>query len=471
MGPMVAPGKTRSTASQHRAPERPAAPSAMTGATILRLVLIGGAVVVTGLWWSNTAASSVHGLGPWLTAAGRVAGLFGSYLVLVEVMLLARLGWFERAVGFDRLAAWHRALGTNVVVLLVVHVLLIVWGYGLTLHKPLLSEGWHVITTYPDMIKATVGTVIFLLVAVTSARFARRHLSYEAWYWVHVTTYLAVALTFFHQTSTGVDFVGHPVDRLAWTAMYLVVAGCVVAWRLVLPTKRWLRHRMTVNRVVQEADGVVSVWISGVRLDELGARAGQFFLWRFVTPGHLWSAHPYSVSAVPRAERLRITVRAVGGHSSALAHLHHGTPVLSEGPFGTFTDRRRTRERTLLIAGGSGISPIRALAEDLTARRNRGPGDVVLLYRVSHPGNLALRRELDQLAQRRGLVVHYLVGRRGELGYDPLGPDRLRRLVADISQRDVFVCGPAGMAVATIDSLRRLGVPIRQIHTEDFVLR
>ncbi len=406
-----------------------------------------------------------------MTSAGRVAGLFAGYLVLVEVLLLCRLRWFEAAVGLDRLVSWHRALGTNVVILIIAHVLLTVWGYGLTAHHAVLAELWNVTTTYPDMLKATAGTVIFVAVGLSSARFARRHLSYEAWYWVHVTTYVAIALTFFHQTSTGVDFVGHPLNKAIWTGLYLAVAGCVVIWRVIVPARKWFVHRMTVERVVPEADGVVSVWIRGVRLDELGARAGQFFLWRFVAPGHMWSAHPYSVSAVPTGHRLRITVRAVGGHSAGLARLRHGTPVLAEGPFGTFTEQRRTRRAILLIAGGSGISPIRALAEAFTATQPGSAGEVVLIYRVSREANLALRHELDRLAARRGLTVLYLVGSRAELGYDPLGAQHLGRIVPDVRRRDVFVCGPPGMTVATIAALRHLGVAERQIHTEEFVLR
>ncbi|MDQ2726101.1 MAG: ferredoxin reductase family protein [Actinomycetota bacterium] len=468
---------TRPDARAPGAPPRsfpsPMSPAPLFGgsAATLRVVLLAGGLAVAGLWWADTTSAAVHGLGPWVTSAGRVTGLFGGYLVLVEVLLLCRLGWFERAVGLERLAAWHRALGTNVVILIMAHVLLTAWGYGLTAHHAVIGELWNVITTYPDMITATAGTVIFLAVAVSSARFARQRLSYEAWYWVHVTTYVAIALTFFHQTSTGADFVGHPFNKLLWTGLYLAVAGCVLIWRVVLPVRKWLVHRMIVEKIVPEADDMVSVWIHGVRLDELGARAGQFFLWRFLTPGHVWSAHPYSVSAVPTRDRLRITVRAVGGHSAALAHLRHGTPVLAEGPFGTFTEQQRTRRAILLIAGGSGISPIRALAEAFTATRTGAAGEVVLLYRVSREANLALRRELDRLAARRGLTVLYLVGSRSELGYDPLGARRLGQLVPDVRGRDVFVCGPEGMAVNTIDALRHLGVPPRQIHTEEFVLR
>ncbi len=459
---------------------RPPEPVPIPGRLTVRVALVAGGVAIAGLWWVNTIAGSLSGPGAIVTALGRVTGLFAGYLVLVQLLLLARLPWFERAVGLDRLTGWHRGLGTNTVVLICAHVLLTVEGYSLTASHATLSEAWTVLSTYPDMLKATVGLALFLLVGITSGARLRRRLSYEAWYWLHVSAYLAVALAFFHQTSTGADFRGgdprHVAARLLWTAMYGAVALAVLWWRVALPVRGWFRHRLLVEQVVPEADGVVSVWVRGRNLHQLGGRAGQFLLWRFATPGHLWTAHPYSLSAPPTAHRLRLTVKDAGDHSRAMARLHPGAPVLAEGPFGHFTAQQANRDRVLLIAGGSGIGPVRALAEDLTnqptpAGRLRRRGAVTVLYRASAATDLALAAELDSLADAGLLTVHYLVGRRTELGGDPLAPAALAALVPDVTDRDIFICGPAGMNATVQRSLRRLRVPRRQVHVEEFSLR
>ena len=434
---------------------------------------------MAALWWVDTVAGSLTGLGAEVTATGRVTGLLGGYLVLVQVLLMARLPWFERAVGLDRLAAWHRGLGTNTVLLLCVHVLLTVEGYSLTSHHATLDEGWTVISTYPDMVKASIGLALFLLVGITSGVRLRRRMSYEAWYWLHVSSYLAVALAFFHQTSTGADFVGsdlpHVAARVLWTAMYLAVALAVMWWRIARPVRGGLRHAMVVEKVVSEANGVVSVWVRGRHLTELGGQAGQFLLWRFVTPGHVWTAHPYSLSAPPTPQRLRLTVKDAGDHSSALARLRPGVPVLAEGPFGHFTAAAASSRRVLLVAGGSGIGPIRALAEELSdARLTRGQrrrgDDVIVLYRVSSADDLALADEWDALAAAGRIHVRYLVGRRRDLGFDPLGHVPLARLVPDLAHRDVFVCGPPEMNTTVRNSAAALGVPRRRVHVEEFSL-
>lgn len=424
-------------------------------------------LVVVALWWTSTPARGVHGAAAVMTDLGRVCGLLAAYLMLVELLLMARVPVLERAVGLDRLAAWHRGLGTNIVVLMVTHVLLIVWGYGLSDHHQPVSELFTVITTYPEMWKATIGTVLFVAVGVASARRLRPRISYELWYLLHLTVYASVLLVYGHQTANGAEFVGHPANRVLWQLMYVAVAICLVVWRLVLPLAKIARHRMRVERVVEEAPGVVSIWIKGRHLDRLHLQAGQFLLWRFLAPGHWLTAHPYSLSAAPRPDRLRVTVKAAGDHSGAIAGLHPGTFVVAEGPFGHFTAARATRGKALLIAGGSGIGPVRALAEELVARGD----DVIVVHRVRTARDLALWRELRRMAQEPRLLVHGVVGSRTELGYDPLAADLVAASVPDVLDRDVFICGPTGLTHGLVRSLRLLGLSDEQIHTEEFALR
>ena len=218
------------------------------------------------------------------------------------------------------------------------------------------------------MLTALIGTIVFFAVGLSSARLLRNRLSYEAWYWLHLTTYVAIFLTFLHQISAGVHFVSNPLNRAVWILLYLGTAAAILTWRVVLPVVAAWRQRLRVDRVVIENSGTTSVWFSGKRVDELGIRAGNFMLFRFLSWGHLLTAHPYSISRIPQAGVLRITVGALGDHSRRIRELRPGTLVFAEGPFGHFTADRASRTKILLIAGGAGIGPICALAEELTAR-------------------------------------------------------------------------------------------------------
>lgn len=426
----------------------------------LALLALANACAVAGLWLVTGGPADVHDLSSALTAAARVAGLLGAYFVLVELLLLARIPLLERIAGFERLAAIHRVNGRVALGLLLGHAALITAGYTIGDRISLLDELDRLITGYPGVITAIAGLALLVAVVVTSAVAVRRRLRYETWYFVHLYAYLAVALAFSHQLATGTDFVARPGARAYWYALYGVTLGVLVVFRLGLPLARSLLvHRLRVERVVEESPGVVSVEIGGVRLDRLRARAGQFFSWRFLTRDRWWESHPFSLSAAPDGRRLRITVKGIGDYTAALKAIPPGTRVIAEGPFGSFTAAARRRPRVALIAGGVGITPIRALLEDMPG----GPEDITVVYRALSDDDVILRSELDELAGRRGVEVHYELG-----GHDVLTPERLQALMPDIALRDVYVCGPPAMVEATRASLGRSGVSRRHIVTERF---
>src|SRR2546430_4957777 len=154
-----------------------------------------------------------------------------------------------------------------------------------------------------------------MAVGIVSARIARRRLRFETWYFVHLYTYLAIALSFAHQFATGNDFATRPANRLFWVALYVVAFGNLALYRVAIPLRGALRHRLRVASIVPEAPGVVSIYLTGHHLGDLRADAGQFFLWRFLTRQGWWQAHPFSLSAAPNPHWLRIMVKASGDHT------------------------------------------------------------------------------------------------------------------------------------------------------------
>lgn len=448
------------TVSERRAapPVAPVPPRSPAGPVLA--VLWAGAAAVLALWWSGTG--SVVGAAGWLTGAGRIAGLLCGYACAVVVALVARVPLLERRIGSDRVARWHAMAGRYTICLLVAHVALILAGYAAQDGRSIVHETLTVVLDYPEMLKATAGTVILLAVGVTSARAVRRRTGYEFWYYVHLLTYAAVFLAFGHQLALGNDLNGRPVATAAWYALYLGAAGLVLWFRVLVPVRLNLRHRLRVESVQREAPGVYSVVVRGRRPDALGAVAGQFFRWRFLGAGLAWTSTPYSLSAPPRDGRMRITVKALGGHSARVALLRPGTRVWAEGPYGAMTADRRGASKALLIGAGVGITPLRALFETL-------PGEVTVLYRARSAEDLALGSELEAIARWRGARVLYALN--GPGGQRPdLGAGSLRAAVPDLAGHDVYLCGPHGFARDVYESLRAAGVPDRRIHHESFEL-
>lgn len=433
------------------------------------IVLIGiNAAVVVAMWVRHGGLNQLGSASAKLTAAGQLTALIGTYAALVQVLLMSRSPWLERRFGMDGLAQWHRWLGFGVTILIGAHVVFTTVGYALGDGHSVPAEAWSLLTTYPYVLMATVATGLLVMVAVTSIRTARRRLSWETWRFLHLYAYLAIALAFGHELAVGTDFVDDPIARVYWIALYVALGLCLLAFRVGHPWRMTLRHRLRVAQIVPEAPGVVSLYITGRELDQLQARGGQYFRWRFLTRQAWWRTHPFSLSAPINDRYLRLTIKGVGDDSRGIQGLHPGTRVGVEGPYGLFTAQRQRRSKVLLIAGGIGITPLRALIEEIPPKKDA----ITLIYRARSSDDIVFRNELEKLIRDRRGTIHYLIGRRGTpaLPDDPLSAQTLRRLVADIEARDIFVCGPASMMERVREVLRTIGVPDRQIHFERFAL-
>jgi predicted ferric reductase len=436
-------------------------------------VAVATVAVVAALWAVHGGISDLTGgRAAQLTSLGRLAGLVSADLLLLQVLLMARIPWIERAFGQDALARQHRLVGFTSVTLMVAHVGLITAGYAATDRAGLGAEAWDLTAHYPGMLLAVAAFGLVVMVAVTSMRAARRRLRYESWHLLHLYAYLGVALALPHELWAGADFTDSPLARAYWWSLYGAAVGAIVVFRVGLPVWRNLRHGLRVAKVVREAPGVVSVHLTGRDLDRLPVRAGQFFLFRFLDgPG--WSrANPYSLSAAPRRDRLRITVKDLGDGSGRLARLRPGTKVLIEGPYGRLTSDVREGRGVTLVASGIGITPLRALLEEL----DTAAGPVTLIYRAGNPDEFLFRDELDRLAAARGARVVYLPGRRlrSRASWLPESAghlsdvEALRRLVPDIAANDVYVCGPGPWMEAVACAAGAAGVTPERIHAERF---
>jgi predicted ferric reductase len=446
---------------------------------LLEATAIGSVVVVIVAFLLRGGVAGLTSSGAILIAVGQVLGLVVTDLLLIQLLLSARVPWVDRVYGMDRALKAHRILGRVTIPMVLVHAGSLVAGYAAEDNLPArtawLVEPWRMLHGVPDMVTATISLTLLVAVAVTSVRAARNKLGYERWHLVHLTAYAAVALSLPHQLADGSDIAGHPPERAYWLGLYLLTAGSIVWWRALVPLARSIRHAPYVEQVVPEAPGVWSVWIRGRSLDRLGAQAGQFFHWRFLARGLFLAAHPWSLSAAPGATRLRITVRELGDHSSRLTQLKPGTRVLIEGPYGAFTADRRQRRRVALVAAGIGITPVRALAEELCTAPGSVPGDVTLIYRADSADQLALGHELDVLAQQTGMGLHFLVGPPVRGSWLPGDVTRghpdgatVAALVPGLHLHDVYVCGPGRWMDLVHASLVEAGVPSDQVHDERF---
>ena len=425
---------------------------------------LANAGLIVGWWLTHGGLGRFGTPAGDLTALGQITALLGTLTIFVLLVLISRLPWLERRYGMDRLNHWHRLVGITAVSLITAHVVFSTAGFAVGTGRGLARQIADFVLYYPNLLAALAGFALIVLLAVTSARALRRRLRYETWWLLHLYAYLGVALSFAHQITMGSDLAGDPWARAYWITLFALVAAAVLGFRWLLPIGRALHHRLRVAEVTPESPDAVSITLRGRHLDRLRVDAGQFFLLRFLRADRWWKAHPFSLSAAPDGRRLRFTIKALGDDSAALRDIPVGTRVMAEGPYGAFRASRATQRRVALIAGGIGIAPIRSLLEDL----QRAPGDIAVLYRCRRREDAVLLQEVASLAEQRGHPLYVSFSRGASPSPDPLRPDTLLRLIPDIAQRSVFVCGPTSMIDAARAGLRGAGVPGDHVLYERF---
>src|SRR4051812_14263537 len=146
-------------------------------------------VVVAGLWWRQGGLSEIHDLAGLLTSLGRLTGMVGALLALVQLVLLARLPVLDE-IALDRVNGWHRWNGIACVALLVAHTVLITAGYALADRVPVGREIGDLLGGYSGVLIATIGLGLLITAAGTSGAAARRRLGRRAWHAIHVSAYL-----------------------------------------------------------------------------------------------------------------------------------------------------------------------------------------------------------------------------------------------------------------------------------------
>ncbi|MGI5183672.1 ferric reductase-like transmembrane domain-containing protein [Dactylosporangium sp. CA-152071] len=128
--------------------------------TAAKLFAASSLAVATVLWAVGLPTSA-----PGLAAACRLAALWSTDLLLLQVLGMARIPWLERAFGQDSLGRWHRWTGIAPLALLLAHVVL-----ALVSHVERAGQLWALLTGYRGMVPATVGLLALVLVAATSLR-------------------------------------------------------------------------------------------------------------------------------------------------------------------------------------------------------------------------------------------------------------------------------------------------------------
>jgi predicted ferric reductase len=413
------------------------------------------------LWWQSSGELVLQGGYLATIAIGRLFGLLGELAILTQLVLIGRITWIEQEFGHDKMNKLHRYIGYSILTFFVGHPLLLTIGYAGQNNVGLISQFINFLTTWEDVLSAFFALLLFIAIVCISIPNVRRKIKYEQWYFTHLLIYVAIYLAFEHQLH-GED-VARVVFTRYWLTLNFTVFGLFILYRFVRVWYKFWKHRFYVEKVEQETSDVHSIYIKGRNMEKFKYHAGQFNNWTFLQKG-MWFKHPFTISTAPNGKHIRISAKAVGDFTKKIKDLKPGTKVIVDGPLGIFTEKMAKKNKFLLIAGGIGVTPLRALAESLHQKNK----DTVLLYGSRTLPETALYKELQHFIPKEKFHLIFSHEKREGFENGYLDKEKLARLVPDFKDREIYICGPKPMMKLVIGYLAELGVPKSQIHYEIF---
>ena len=460
--------KTMATAAPGSAAQHPPraraldhAPTTHAVDSDVALFLVFFAAVIVGVWAVNDGWSTItDGWSGFWRGTASLSGLLTSVSAMVGLLLATRLPWMERALGLDRVLIWHRIAGDSMGVILGVHIASSVIA-DMKMRGGFVDTVLDLTGREPYMALTAVGASIIGIVVVTSLKDIRQRFSYETWYFIHLTAYVGIVISYSHQITLGSMLSGDKLLRWLWGILsaYVLLLVLLGRWTGILSSAR---HPLTVREIHHETDNTVAVTLGGRNIDRYQGEGGQFVVLRMLKRGQWWKANPYSLSSAPTTDGMRITIKDRGDASAATFALRKGDKVAVEGPYGIATSALFEGSRPLFIAGGVGVTPVRAMLETLP--RNSRP---LVLLRARTTDDIPHFKEICGMAEERGGDVRLVLGRTVQLkGRDPFSPRILNSLVPDLRNCVAFVCGPTSLTFAARKGLIESGLPKSRVHLE-----
>lgn len=436
-------------------------------------------IAIILLWWHHSGSLVTSGTsGDTLIGFGRITGLLGEFFILVELVLIGRITWLEQLFGFDKMNKIHRWIGYGILIFFIGHPLLTVMGYAE--HNGVSSISQFIaFLNLGEYVRGIIGFVLFFVAIFISFPYIRKRFRYETWYFTHLVMYAAIVLVLGHQTFAdataitqepalhGFTTSGDLSQGLIlyyWLVINYGVLALVLLYRFVRPYYLFRKHRFYVEKIVPETKDVYSVYITGRNMDKYTFASGQYANLTFLQKG-MWFTHPFSFSSAPNGKYLRFSIKSLGDFTSTISKLKIGTKVVIDGPMGLFVESQAKTTKFLLIAGGIGITPIRALIETLSEKSR----DIILLYSSKDKNDIAFKNELEALSIKHHFIISQVIEDE-KMSYEKgrIDKEKITRLVPDYLERDIYVCGPTPMMKAVVSHVKELGVPNNQIHFEKF---
>lgn len=403
-------------------------------------ILIILACLLTPLYWYAGWIMGPDGSAMFSQYIGSVAII----AMALSQMLSTRIAGLEAVFGgLDRIYVIHKWLGILAVVTLLIHDTVDAELKGRETFLTDLGETLGEISLY----------AILILVVITIVTF----IPYSLWRWTH-----KFMGAFFVFGALHYILLMKPLDPVLPIGIYMLVfcaLGVISYIYTLLPLRS--KSGYIVRDIAHHGD-ITSVSLKP-ESKGISHRAGQFAFLEFDIAG-LGEIHPFTISKAPDNDgALRFTIKELGDYTSRLgSQLEIGKTAKVSPAYGHFI--RRNRRPEIWIAGGIGITPFLAWLDNMEQPKH----PVHLFYCVREMSDVVQLEELQAKQSIDNFNLHIIASK--EEGR--LTAEKVSSMIDfDVSQADVYYCGPENMRNALSKSFSKMGMSRSRFHYEEFEIR
>jgi predicted ferric reductase len=286
---------------------------------------------------------------------------------------------------------------------------------------------------------------------------------YEEWKKLHRYIGIFFFIGYLHSIS-----VNAPTAKVAinWTQIFVIIGTASYLYTEVFGRflKKYLPY--TVEAVKHPNNATTEVTMRAKKEPIKKQRAGQFLFVRFLGDKGLNESHPFTISSAPSEDVLRLTIKASGDFTRCLFQdLKVGTQALIEGAYGMF-DYKLGGEKQIWVAGGIGVTPFLSFVRDLKEDLNY---DVDFYYTVRNREEAVFVEEIEEADRKNPRLQTYI--RASSTDGSLTIEDIVKNAGGNVSDRDIYLCGPLPMIQAFEKKFVEAGVPPGNIHYEEFNFR
>lgn len=391
------------------------------------------------------------------TSFGQITSLVGLVLYSITLILSARLEAFENLFGgMNKVYKAHHVTGGIAFLFFMAHPVLLAIGritisYGYTSQLFIPGDDW----TINMGVTALLSLMVLLIVTYYM------DLPYQIWRFTHKFMGVAFIFGVIHAFFIPSDI--YRYAPLKYYMLFIVSLGILAYfYRTVLGRFFVRRVRFTVEKISKLKNNIVEI----VLTDDEGHfnfQSGQFIFISFTDNLMGNEVHPFSISSAPSEKSVKLTVKSLGDFTNMLPDISAGGKAFVEGPYGRFSFGRYGGNQ-IWIAGGIGITPFMSMARML----NEELEDPIDLYYCLKDEDEAVY--LDELANISSKVNKFRVIPVYSKINGRLTAEGIKNLSGELTDKEIFICGPPPMMMSFKRQLVKLGVKREKIHTEEFDL-